>query len=287
MTIKQIKNTIKYFNKKQTTYKSVNIMNKKTKFLLYMVIMANLLLSNSVMSQTIEPSAEWSVSKDDVYYVIWTHHPLVAGKYDLATPDSPLYEKVIVNSTEPALAMHVNPPTAYFEHSVNVSGYKWSGTTWDEISPGGTTQLSIWNSSNQVWFCGGLFFGAPVIAPKNYDDTNRENTIKLSAEILWSGSISVSYPLTVSPTRWIFTNGSNSLTVGYESNGFLAYYKLIVENNTYECTIQASEPTLPSPQDNTPPPSEPSIASYPILIFSMISLVTSLILVKSKFKIEK
>ena len=261
-------------------------MSKKTKLVLYMVLLANLMLSFSLTSQAIESSAEWSVSKDDVYYVIWTHHPLVASKYDLATPDLPLYEKVIVNSTESALPVHVVNPTSYFEHSVNVSGYKWSGTTWDEISPGGTTQLSIWNSSNEVWFCGGLFYGAPVIAPKNYEDSNRENTIKISAGVLWSGSISESYNTSVTPTRWTFTNGSNSLTVGYESNGFLEYYKLIVENNIYECTIQASEPTLPSPPDSTPEPSESSIASYPILIFSMISLVTLSFLVKSKLKIE-
>ncbi|MHA1720673.1 MAG: hypothetical protein ACTSXK_14215 [Promethearchaeota archaeon] len=267
-------------------------MSKKIKYFIFIILLANFLLSYSTMTQAINSSAEWSVSKDDVYYVIWIHHPLVTGKYELATPDSPLYEKVIVNSIGPALAMHENPPTSYFEHSVNVSGYKWSGTTWDEISPGETTQLSIWNSSNEVWFCGGLFFGAPVIAPKNYADTNRENTIKASAEVLWSGSISETYNTSATPTRWTFTNGTYSLTVGYESNGFLDYYQLIVGSNTYECTIQTSEPTLPSPSESESESakssqSEPNIASYPILIFSIISLGTILVIFRKNDIVKK
>jgi len=259
--------------------------SKKIKYFVLMILLANLLLSHSAMANAINPSAEWPVSKDDIYYVTWFQHPFVSGKYELATPDSPLYEKVVVNSTEPALAMHENPPTAYFEHSVNVSGSKWSGTTWDEISPGETTQLSIWNSSNQVWFCGGLFFGAPVIAPKNYADTNRENTIKVSAGVLWSGSISESYNTSATPTRWIITNGSYSLTVGYESNGFISYYKLIVGSNKFECTIQTAEPTLPSPSEEPDP--DPNIASFPIIIFSIISLSTISVIIKSKLKMEK
>jgi len=122
----------------------------------------------------------------------------------------------------------------------------------------------------------------------------------VSAGVLWSGSTSESYNTSTTPTRWIFTNGSYSLTVGYESSGFISYYQLIVGSNIYECTIQTSEPTLPSPSDpdptdpdpSDPDPSDPEptkddIASFPYIIFSIISLGTISVIIKSKFKIIK
>ena len=117
----------------------------------------------------------------------------------------------------------------------------------------------------------------------------------MSAGVLWSGSTSESYNTSTTPTRWIFTNGSYSLTVGYESSGFISYYQLIVGSNIYECTIQTSEPTLPSPSDpdpSDPDPSDPEptkddIASFPYIIFSIISLGTISVIIKSKFKIIK
>ncbi|MHA1820158.1 MAG: hypothetical protein ACTSU2_13435 [Promethearchaeota archaeon] len=228
------------------------------------LIAFTLFLSFSPMilqGMAINASEEWCVSKDDEYYAIWTHHPLIEGKFPLATPESPLYEKVKVISIGPALAMHENPPTTHFEHSVNVSGYKWSGVSWDELSPGETTQLSIWNSSNHVWFCGALFSGAPSIAPKNYVQSDREHAIQVSADIIWLGTITKTINSSTNPSRVTFSNGTNSLTVAYEDNGFIVYYKLVSDDDVYECTIQTTEPELPGP-------SSKDVAGYSVIILA-------------------
>jgi hypothetical protein len=240
----------------------------------YMILAAFSLLimfNLSISVQALTASAEWSCSVDDEYYVLWTQHP-VLSELQMNIPTTVVYEKVKIEYIGSALAAHETIPTTQFEFSINVTGSIWNGLSWTDVSPVNTeTQMTLWNSSNDIWFTGGLFSGVPIIAPKNLNDGDRQLTIGTSQTHIWTGTPTFSENTGSTPHRWTFGNGTNSLIVGYEADGFLTYYYLDDGENIYECTCQTTVPTLPTPI--------PDVPGAPIEIISIISILATIVLV--------
>jgi hypothetical protein len=246
----------------------------KIKYLVYVVLVFFMGLNIIGLVMPLTPSAQWCASENDVYYITWTNHPLISGSYRLATPENPLYEKVVISYSGPAYAVH--DPSAYFEHSLNVTGYLFNGRKFEPIDPSGAqTQLTLYNSSNDVWFCGGLFFGTPVIAPGPHGQVSRENTISTSCGVLWTGGLTVIHYPEYSPTRVKFTNGTRIISVGYENNGFLSYYNCTNDLGFYECTLSTEAPV--EEQNDIP--------GYSTWLLGIVTLSVAFIIMK-KSKIQ-
>ena len=233
------------------------------------LIMAN--LSTSVQGLT--ASTEWCCSVGDEYYVIWSQHPVLTN-LQLLIPTNDVYEKVKVEYIGSALAAHEHPPTTSFDHSINVTGAIWNGASWLDVAPyDQQTQLTLWESPS-TWFCGGLYSGVPVIAPTALSQNDRKNTNVVNTGILWTGITTVTEDTGVTPARWTYTNGTYSLIVGYESDGFLQYYRYSDGVNIYECTCQTTVPELPTAE----------IPGFSIEIIGMVAVIAIVFIVmKMKF----
>jgi hypothetical protein len=193
--------------------------------------------------------SDWPVNEGDIYYVVWTSHPANFGAIPTASPTSPVYEKVNVTYSGPAFAAH--DPTAYFSHSINISGELWDGAKWNDISSGESTQLALYNGSGLIWFCGGLFSGVPVIAPNGMTESNRKLVIQIDTGVLWTGTTTMTEDTSNVPTRWLYTNGANVLTVAYDADGFISYYYLQTGNYVFECKCMRELPNLPTVSTST------------------------------------
>lgn len=227
-------------------------------------------------STAITASDEWAVSEGDVYYVVWEHHPGTGG-YPLATPSNKLYEKVEVTYIGWGLAAHEDPPTSNFSHSLNVTGYVWNGQQWNAISPGSfDTQLTIYNASNTVWFCGGLYGGAPCLAPMNYGTAGWKSTLQTNCNLLWEGTSTITDTDETTAIKYTCTNGTVILEARFETNGFITYYKLTDDegNDKFECNISTEEPDLPTPD----------IPGYDIFVLLFSAIGIGAILVRKKYK---
>ena len=229
----------------------------KNKRSMLIIGILSLLGMSSIMLGTagaITASDEWAVSEGDVYYIVWEHHPGTGG-YPLATPSNKLYEKVEVTYIGGGLAQHENPPTSWFSHTLNVTGYAWNGKQWNAISPGSSdTQLTIYNVTDTVWFCGGLYGGAPCLAPTNDGTAGWKTTLQTNCESLWDGSTVIIEFDVAGATKFSCSNGSTILQTVYEPNGFITSYKLTDDegNDKFECSIQTEEPDLPTSDTDIP-----------------------------------